>query len=124
MLGSLPFQLLLGTLLGFLSGLGIGGGSLLVLWLTVIAGTAPETARSINLLFFLPAAFISLLFRKKQGILPLKPILPAILSGCISAALSSWLAVFLNTQLLKKAFGILLILTGIRELLYKQKKAS
>ena len=36
MLESLPVTLIIGTLLGFLSGLGVGGGSLLILWLTVI----------------------------------------------------------------------------------------
>ena len=44
------------TLLGFLTGLGIGGGSLLILWLTLVENQGIETARGINLLFFLPAA--------------------------------------------------------------------
>ena len=44
------------SLLGFLTGLGIGGGSLLILWLTMIVGMDAETARVINLMFFLTAA--------------------------------------------------------------------
>ena len=123
MLNSLPVKLLLGTALGFLSGLGVGGGSLLVLWLTVVMDIPPETARSINLLFFLPAALISLYFRKKQGLLQWKPLLPAIAAGCFTAAAGSCLSAALNTRLLKKGFGILLIITGIRELCYRQKQA-
>ena len=72
MLDALPFTLLLSSVLGFLTGLGVGGGSLLILWLTAVLGTAPDTARSMNLLFFLPSAFINCLFRRKQGKLDLK----------------------------------------------------
>ena len=124
MLESFPFSVFLGGVFGFLAGIGVGGGSLLVLWLTVVLGTDPETARSINLLFFIPSALIACVFRRKQGYLELGAVLPAIVMGCISAALFSWLGILLDTLLLKKLFGGLLIVTGLRELLYKQKKAS
>ena len=123
MLDSLPVILAVGTLLGFLSGIGVGGGSLLVLWLTAVQNLPPETARSINLLFFLPAALISSFFRWRQGSLDLKQIYPAIAAGCISAALFSWIGTRIHMDILKRLFGILLIITGIREVLYK-KKAS
>ena len=119
MLDSFSVTLLIGTILGFLSGLGIGGGSLLILWLTLALNMDPSTARGINLLFFLPAASIAFAFRVKQGAVELKRILPAILSGTASAAFFSFLGHSINTSLLKKLFGILLLLTGIRELLYK-----
>lgn len=126
MLESLPFILLLGTGLGFLSGIGIGGGSLLILWLTMVLNMEPEAARSINLLFFIPSALVACFFRWKQGALELKRILPAVLSGCICAALFSFLGQLLDTALLKKLFGGLLILTGLREIFYPSKtgKAS
>lgn len=52
MLESFPVALLVSTLLGCLSGLGIGGGSLLILWLTLVLKVDPIVARQINLLFF------------------------------------------------------------------------
>ena len=122
MLDSLPVVLLVAAVLGFLTGLGIGGGSLLILWLTMALKMDQETARSINLLFFLPSAAISCAFRKKQGHLDFKTALPAILSGCAAAALFSWLSTGLDVTLLKKLFGGLLILTGLRELFYKRKE--
>ena len=114
-------NVLVGTILGFLAGLGVGGGSLLLLWLTLVAGLEPSAARGINLLFFLPATIISCCFRWKQGMLPWKSVLPAVLTGAIGAALGSWICGELDTQILRKAFGILLLFTGIRELCYRKK---
>ena len=122
MLESFPVIILVGTLLGFLSGLGIGGGSLLIIWLTVILGMDHTSARSINLLFFLPSALIACIFRWKQGAIRWKKILPAMVSGCIAAALFSWLGGMFQIELLKKLFGGLLILTGLRELFYRPRE--
>ncbi len=114
-------KLLIGTILGFLTGLGVGGGSLLMLWLTIGAGMSQSNARGINLLFFLPSALIACCFRWKQGTLPLGKVSPAIMSGCAAAAVFSWLSTQLDVELLKKGFGFLLLFTGVRELLWKPK---
>lgn len=108
--------------LGFLTGLGVGGGSLLILWLTMALGMDPQTARGINLLFFLPAAFIASLYRWRQGTLPLPKLLPAIIAGCAGAAFCAWLSSRMDTALLKKLFGGLLVLTGLREIFYRPGK--
>ena len=119
MLASWPVALLVGTILGFLAGLGTGGGSLLILWLTVILKIEPLTARTINLLFFLPAAFLSTFFRWKQGRIDLKSLLPGILAGCICAGIFAFISMNLDLGILKKLFGGLLLATGCKELLYK-----
>ena len=121
MLESIPVTLLVGTVLGFLTGLGVGGGSLLILWLTMVLNIAPGTARSMNLLFFLPAALIACCFRARQGNLVIRHTLPAIISGCIFAAIFSWISTAVDTQVLEKGFGIILIAAGARELFYKKK---
>lgn len=116
--------LIVGTVLGFLSGIGVGGGSLLILWLTLVLGVTHSTARVVNLLFFIPSALIASIFRWKQGQLKPIAILPAIVAGCISAGIFSTLSHQLDIALLKKLFGMLLLATGIRELLYKQKNEA
>lgn len=121
MLEGMPMALVVGTVLGFLSGIGVGGGSLLILWLTLVLGMEYPAARILNLLFFLPAAGIACFFRWRQGQLRMRVILPAIVSGCIGAAVFSQIGTVLDTALLKKLFGALLIATGLRELLYKPK---
>ena len=121
MLETLPFIICLGTLLGFLSGIGIGGGSLLILWLTMVLDVPQSTARGINLLFFIPSALIACFFRWHQGSLDLKCVLPAVISGSIAALAFSFLSTQVDTVVLKKLFGGLLLITGARELLYKPK---
>ena len=123
MLESVPVILVVGSILGFLAGIGVGGGSLLILWLTVILNMPYGTARNINLLFFIPCAIAASFFRWRQGTLDIKKILPAIIAGCIGAALFSFLSRSLDVALLKKLFGGLLLATGLRELFYRPRKA-
>ena len=113
----------IGCILGFLSGLGVGGGSLLMLWLTLVAGMEHINARCINLLFFIPCAIIASFFRWKQGHLDLRRILPAVIAGCVSAGIFSAVSRIVDITVLKKLFGILLLATGLRELLYRPRKA-
>ena len=107
------------SVLGFLSGLGTGGGSLLILWLTLVRGMEPRLARSVNLLFFLPGAILATFLRRRDGV-PFRKILPAVCAGCLAAALTSLLRV--DTALLRKLFGALLLAAGARELLYRPRK--
>ena len=122
MLESFSVSVLVGTILGVLSGLGTGGGSLLILWLTLVLGMDQETARSINLMFFIPSALVACLFRWKQGRLDIKKVLPAIIAGSIASGLFTFLSRDMDTTMLRKLFGGLLIVTGLRELLYRPKK--
>ena len=123
MVDSLPIALLTGLILGFLAGLGVGGGSLLILWLTLVINVDPNTARAINLMFFLTAASAVSIFRFRKGTLDIRSVLPAILFGCIAAAVFSLLRGFIHTELLRRLFGILLLITGLRELTYRPRKA-
>ena len=110
---------LVGTALGFLSGLGVGGGTLLILWLTLVLKIAPAAAREINFLFFLPTAAIACFFRWKQQMLDIKKVVPGAIAGCAAAAAGTLLSTILDTHLLKKGFGILLLATGLRDIIYK-----
>lgn len=112
---------LMGAVLGFLSGLGVGGGSLLLLWMTLVLEQPQETARILNLMFFIPCALIATAFRWKQSRPQWYLILPAIFAGLLGSLLGNLLGSKLDVALLKKCFGILFIVCGIRELRYKPK---
>ena len=121
MLSSIYVAIPVSVLLGFLSGLGTGGGSLLILWLTLVLDVAQAEARAMNLMFFIPSAVIACAFRWKQGKLDFKKVLPGILAGCAAAGLCSMLTAGETPEFLKKCFGILLVFTGIREICYKSR---
>ena len=52
----------------------------------------------------------------------IRKILTAVIAGCIAVVLANVLSRNLDTEVLKKLFGGLLILTGLRELFYKPKR--
>ena len=122
MLNALPVVLIVSTILGFLAGIGVGGGSLLIMYLTLLLDTPYPQARILNLLFFLPSALTASIFRWKQGALQIKKILPAVVAGSIAAAFFSWVSGHADMTILKKAIGVLLLFTGLRELTYRLKK--
>lgn len=122
MLESIPFSIAIGTVLGFFTGLGTGGGSLLVLWLTLVLHMAPAKARIINLMFFLPAALIATFLHWRQGRIPFQKLIFPALAGCLAAAIFAAVGQKMNTESLQKLFGVLLLFTGLKELFYRPRK--
>jgi len=114
-------KLLIGAGLGFLSGLGVGGGSLLLLWLTLAAGVPQSEARVMNLMFFLPCALIATFFRWRQSRIDKRLLLSAAGAGLAGALIGNLVGPMVDAELLKKAFGVMFILCGVRELRYKPK---
>ena len=117
----LPF--LVGGATGVLSGFGVGGGTLLLVYLTAFAGVDQHQAQGINLLYFLPAALLALPAHVKNGYVERKALLPAIGAGLVCAGLGAWLATSLEVEVLRKLFGGFLIVVGMRELLGKDKSS-
>ena len=101
---------------------GIGGGTLLLLVMTLFLGVEGPVARCINLLYFLPTALGSLYYHKKNGYLKKEAIRSAILPGVALAVAGAVAAAFVDTQLLRKAFGLYLLWAGVSVLWPKKKK--
>ena len=115
-------SLAVGLLTGILSGFGIGGGSLLMVWLTAVLSMEQRTAQGVNLLYFLPTAACSLIFHVKNKQIVWKAVIPAVVAGCLTAIPGAVLAGNLDTELLRKLFGGFLILIGLSEVFLKGKK--
>lgn len=88
---------LAGLICGVLSGFGIGGGSLLMVWLTALLSMDQRTAQGINLLYFLPAAGCSLIFHVKNRQIVWKAVVPAAIAGCLTAIPGALLAGSVDT---------------------------
>ncbi len=101
---------------GILSGLGVGGGSLLMGWMTGVLCLEQRTAQGINLLYFLPTAAASLFFHGKNHLLDKNIALHTIPWGCLFAILGALLAMKLDNTLLRKGFGVFLFYVAFIEL--------
>lgn len=112
--------MLAGTATGILSGFGVGGGSLLLVYMTAFAGVPQHQAQGINLLYFLPAAAAALPAHFKNGFLAVPAVLPAVCGGLAAAALAAWISTGLDTWLLRKCFGLFLLYIGFAELARKK----
>lgn len=113
---------LAGAVTGILSGFGIGGGTLLLIYMTALQGLDQHLAQGINLLYFLPTAATALPSHIKNGFIDRQTALPAILAGLLGAGLSAWIATMLEVDLLRRCFGVYLMYVGIRQLLPGKKQ--
>ena len=116
-------SILVGAVCGVLSGFGIGGGSLLMVWMTAVMAMEQAAARSINLLYFLPTAAAALIFHFKNGQICKAALVPAILFGCAASVGGALLAQAASPGISKKVFGCFLIFVGLRELLQKKNRS-
>lgn len=108
-----PLPFLCGLGAAVISAWGVGGGTLLLLVMTLFLGVDQRTAQGINLLFFLPTAASALICHAKGGYLD-KPVLKAAVPMAVLAAgAGAWMATALDVELLRRPFGAYLLLSGL-----------
>ena len=113
--------ILSGLAAGVLTGAGIGGGTLLLVYLTNFGGVEQRQAQGINLLYFLLTAPPALYGHLKNGLVDKQLALRAGAAGVVAAALTAWLTAGLDTDLLRRAFGVFTVLVGLREVFCKKE---
>ena len=106
---------------GILSAWGVGGGTLLLLIMTLFLGVEQAQAQGINLLYFLPTAGISLIEHKKNGYLDSEVMRSAIPIGTLAALTAAWMATSVDITKFRKPFGVFLLWAGASMLLQKKK---
>ena len=99
--------------------MGLGGGFILVVWLTLFMDVEQKAAQGINLLFFLPIAVISLIIHLKNGLVDKKQVKRYALWGVLGAALGTFAAQHLSSDILRMMFALFLLGFGFRELFSK-----
>ena len=107
-------------LTGIFASLGLGGGMVLIMYLTIFAGVDQLSAQGINLIFFLPIAVISLILHTKNKLVEWKRIMPAIFTGLVTVIIFSIIANKIDTTYLEKGFAIFLIIAGVFTLFSKR----
>lgn len=116
---------IISVLAGFLAGvagaMGLGGGSVLLIYLTVFAGVEQLSAQGINLIFFIPIALTAVIIYSRKGIIKFKQIIPIIIAGMFASITVGYFVKFLDTGLLRKIFGGFVLVYGIIQLFTKNK---
>lgn len=112
------------ALIGVMAGLGVGGGGLLIIYLTLLKQMPQLPAQGINLLFFLCAAASSLVIHFKQKRIDCKLLLLLAPLGVIGSILGSFVAARIAPQIIRKFFAGLLIVSGIIELCKRRSNSS
>lgn len=105
-----------------LGSMGLGGGGVLILFLTLFAGLDQLTAQGINLMFFIPIAFIATFIYHKKGDINWRKLIPIILPGIPGCFLGILISSFIGSEILGKIFGIGLIFLGFREFFIPSSK--
>ncbi|HHV99527.1 MAG TPA: sulfite exporter TauE/SafE family protein [Clostridiaceae bacterium] len=115
---------IIGVAAGIISGMGIGGGTILIPALVLLVKPGQHIAQSVNLIFFIPTAIIALIIHIKNKSIDFRMTLPIAGAGLFGAFIGSRFAVSLSSDALKKWFGVFLLIMGCYEMIRKGKKDS
>lgn len=106
-------EILIGIVSGIVSGLGMGGGTVLILFLSTFLGIEQHVAQSTNIIFFVPTAIAAILVNLKNKNIDLKMTVPICLWGVLGAFIGACISMKMNVNLLRKCFGGFLIFIAI-----------
>lgn len=112
---------LVGFCAGIISGMGIGGGTILIPALLFLSDMNQQAAQGINLIYFIPTAVTALITHQKKGNLDWKTARGLIFPGLTGAVGGAFLAVSLESAWLRRIFGGFLFLMGLTEVFKKEK---
>lgn len=113
--------LLAGLFSGIIASMGMGGGAVLIIYLSVFTTTEQLTAQGINLLFFVPIGLISVIIYTVRKKIKFKKIILLMIFGVIGSFIGIFITGIVNSVWLTKGFGIFLIVLGLKEIFLKSK---
>lgn len=116
--------LLAGLMSGIIGGMGLGGGAVLIIYLTVFKDMEQLKAQGINLLFFIPIALVAVIIYSFKKQIKWRITLPIAIGGILGAVGGFFLTDIIGGNFTAKLFGGFLILLGIKEIFSKSQKGS
>ena len=114
--------LLAGLLSGISGAMGLGGGTVLIIYLSLFTKTPQLKSQGINLIFFIPCAIIAIILYSKNKLLEWKLALKISVFGILGAFLGLFVAKNLESETVAKIFGIMLIFLGVKNFFSKKRK--
>ena len=118
-------EILIGGVSGIFSGIGMGGGTILIFLLNTFTGLEQHIAQATNFIYFVPTAISAIIVNYRNKNIDIKLAGSVSLSGIIGAIIGAIISINMEVQKLRKFFGIFLVVIAIHEIytLYKQYKS-
>jgi uncharacterized membrane protein YfcA len=115
---------ILGFVSGIVSGTGMGGGTILILSLTLFCGLNQHSAQATNLVFFVPTSISAILKNWKQKLINWNVGIITAIAGIVGAIVGAKISINSPMEILRKGFGIFLGIITILEIysFFKQYK--
>ncbi len=113
--------LFIGLVSGIISGMGIGGGTILIPALIIFTSINQHEAQGINLIVFIPIALTALITHFRNKSIELRIAVPIIIGGIVGAISGSLLALSIEAGVLQKIFGAFLFAMGVYQFFSKVK---
>lgn len=111
-----------GIVAGIVTGLGMGGGTILILLLSLFMNLEQHIAQATNLVFFVPTALSAIIINVKQKNIDYKLAITVIVFGIIGAVIGAIISESISSNNLRKYFAIFILLIAFYEIykLYKE----
>ena len=117
-------EILIGAFSGIFSGIGMGGGTILIFLLTTFGKMEQHIAQATNLLYFIPTAISAIIVNYRDKNIDLKLAKEISIFGIIGAVIGAMISVNIDVEKLRKLIGIFLVIIAIHEIytLFKEYK--
>jgi len=112
----------IGIISGIISGIGMGGGIILIFLLELICRIDHHISQASNLIFYIPTSISAIIVNIKNKNIDYKLAIVISISGIVGAVIGAKLAIFTEVKSLKVYFGYFLILIAIYEIYMLKKK--
>lgn len=94
----------------------MGGGTILIFLLSFLLGVEQHIAQATNLIFFIPTAIIAIWVNIKNKNIDLKLGLLISFFGIIGSIIGANISIHTDVRILKKCFGVFLIIITLNEI--------
>ena len=108
-------EIIIGILAGIFTGLGLGGGSVLILFLTLFLNLEQHIAQATNLLFFIPSALVCIILNAKRKLINFKNAI-FVVFGVVGAVCGAVVSRNMPVTKLRKLFGVFLLFISAYEI--------
>jgi len=109
-------EILIGAISGIFSGIGMGGGTILIFLLNAFAGLEQHIAQATNLIYFIPTAISAIIVNYKEKNIDTKLAIYVSICGIIGAVIGALISINMDVNRLRKFFGIFLAIIAIHEI--------